>query len=1033
MTFSHWMAGVFEDDSDQTLAIRDLQDLASHRIVRRGLDYARAGRVLEVESGPNTLKALVQGSNSRPYRVALQVTGQELQSRCTCPFDWEPFCKHAIAALAVHFDIAGYGLDDGGLDSELEQAERDVRRQRGQKSPFTIRKRWGGDFLGSYSVKSPSESSYNVEIRSLGERVNRCSCPDYMVSMLGTCKHIEAVLHFLRRRAPRKFETAAQEKPNVGQVLADYSDTPRIRLLMPANPTPALKKLAREYFDEMGYFAKDPVGDFQAFLQRARRLRKLVIYDDALGLSSALEQERQGQERKKSVHQEVLRGGLRPGSLRTDLYPFQLTGTAFLASAGRGLLGDEMGLGKTIQAIGAARVLAERGEVGRVLVVCPASLKTQWKDEIQKFTGLDAQIVGGNPPNRLAQYRRGASFTIANYELVLRDSRAIFDLAPDLLILDEAQRIRNWRTKTATAIKAIKTRFAFVLTGTALQNRLDDLYSIMQVVEPRLMGPLWAFNEAFVVRSETGRKILGYRNLDELRRRLSPRVLRRELSEVRLQLPERIDSRLAVSMTMSQRELMEEGVQNAAILAKIAEKRPLTLQEHKRMMSAMQMARMACNAAGLVDKETEGSPKLAEFEDLIVDICLGEDRKVVVFSEWVRFCDMAAACAKRQGINFVRLDGGVPSAKRGGLIEKFRDDPDCKIFFSTDAGGVGLNLQFASAVINLDMPWNPAVLDQRIGRVHRQGQNHPVHVFVLVAEDSFENSLERTISAKRGIFSAALDQRSEAVEVDAPSSCLHVVKVVLEDLESSEKGLPDGEVLEEVPAFKPENGREPVSESEPKRNRRGAKEEADPGERTNALAGILGTRLHQVVILSTGQMVALVDKLDDMVLEVAGQQGMVAMENAVADAMSSLGEANPFTNAKVIFDSALSSPQEGALQRRKHLGLARRKLRAAQTLASADLGAEAAAQAFHAMLSAAIGAAYAAQDGLEIDEDMPTARLLYEVLVSRGVLSLEQAGIISRAEGLARTYAESTDPIPVDTLHRILVDAKSLVRWADQS
>jgi len=983
-------------DEAQTLTLNDLRDLASHRIVRRGLNYAGAGRVDDIVVFKQGLRAQVVGYGSEPYCVELHYDGRQFRSKCSCPFDWEPFCKHAIAVLAVHFKLTNSFVRVDAA-SAAEQEELEIRRRRGRAANFKIRKLQGGRFLGVYCVGSPSGRSYDVEIRSLSETVNSCSCPDHAASMLGTCKHIEAVLQSLRRRAPREFECAAAEPPDIGQVLADYTDTPRIRLLMPPRPTPALVRLAQAYFDGAGFFRKDPVAGFSEFLQRARRLGKLVVYDDAVDLSAAIENERRGQARRHAVHEAVLRGGPRPGSIRTDLYPFQLAGTAFLAAAGRALLADEMGLGKTIQAIAAARILAERNEVRRVLVVCPASLKAQWSQEIKRFTGLRCQVVSGTPGNRLVQYRRDAPFTIVNYELVLRDRRGIAKLAPDLLILDEAQRIRNWRTKTATAIKDIATRFAFVLTGTALQNRLDDLYSIMQVVDHRLLGPLWAYNEAFVVRAETGSKILGYRNLDELRRRLAPRVLRREMSEVKLQIPERIDSRLAVPMTPVQRGLMDEGVMNAARLAKTAEKRPLSPDELKRMMSAMQMARMSCNAAGLVDKETVGSPKLAEFDQLIADVCLGNNRKVVVFSEWIRFCDMAAACADRRGIGYVRLDGSVPSPQRGGLIATFRDDPACQIFFSTDAGGVGLNLQFASVVINLDMPWNPAVLDQRIGRVHRQGQQEPVHVFILVAEDSFENSLERTIAAKRGIFSAALDQRSQVDVVDGPASCLHIIGDVLTDM-----GVADAGEVDEQNAV----------------------------QRATTLAGSLGSRLGRVVLLHTGQLVALVDKLDDMVTRAVEQQGMVAMETSVADSLAVLGEASPFSKVEVIHDGAVTTSDTAREQRVPRFNLAQRKLKAASTLAVAGLGAEALAQASSAMLAAACSAACTAVKVIEIDDEMPTARLLFEVLVTRDVLDLEQAAIIARADGLARAYAETTEPVPEETVSRVLTDAEGLVAWA---
>ncbi len=1001
--------------SDRKFTLEDLENLASYRIIRRGLNYARSGRVIDMAASPTRLEARVLGTDSEPYLVEFSHDGQGLISSCNCPFDWETVCKHGVAVLATFFNQVGSEMKPSAALSNLEKEEKAVRRKRAESKDFRVRKIEGGRFLGRYLVQTPADKSYDVEIRSLGETVNRCSCPDYATSMLGTCKHIEAVLLSLRKRAKRKFATARSQPPEIGQVLADYSDTPRIRLMMPANPTPALKDLTLQFFDNAGFFFQDPVADFPVFLKQARRLRKLIIFDDAVELSETMRAERQARDRREEVHRDILHGGYRPGGILADLYPFQLSGTAFLAATGRALLGDEMGLGKTIQAIAAAGVLTERGEINRTLIVCPASLKAQWAQEIQRFTGLESQIISGFPAKRLSQYRQGRAFTIINYELAMRDQKGISELAPDLLVLDEAQRIRNWRTKTAAAIKEIKSRFAFVLTGTPLQNRLDDLYSIMQVVDRRLLGPLWAYNEKFVVRSEKGNRIDGYRNLDELRRRLAPRLLRRTLSEVKLQLPERIDSRFGVDMTVPQRSFMEEGVTLAAMYANIAIRRPLTPEELQRMMMAMQMARMACNAAGLVDKESVGSPKLDEFEQVINDLCLGEGRKVVVFSEWVRFCGMAAERADKLGIGYVRLDGSVPTPRRGGLINRFRDDADCRIFFSTDAGGVGLNLQFANAMINLEMPWNPAVLDQRIGRIHRHGQTDPVHVFLLVAEDSFESSLETVLASKRGIFAAALDHNSDATEIDAPSSCLHVVQHALQDLRIEDADqITGGLDLQKEPAGEEASLNVPAAIIK------------SPEQRSQAMADVLGGRLHQIIMLPSGQVVALVDKLDDVATEAAKNNDMTIAESTLVKSMTVLGEDSPFASGRILWDQVADSSSGEGVQRDRWLQIANRKLKAARMLAASELGAEALANASAGLLATACSAAGA----LEIDEQMAASQLLFEILVPQEILNLEQAAIISRAEGLAQSYANATQSVPESTMQMVLEDAEKFLEWA---
>ncbi len=907
----------------------DVFALASPRIVARGLAYAASGRVTHLAAADGKLTARVSGNARAPYKVEVTRDGDLVGCVCTCPFDWEPFCKHGIAVLAAHLEI------DGSRElptlAALEARELEVRRRRGESDDFAIHLLAGDRVFGTFEVASPSGNEYVVEIRSLCDQVNGCTCLDHATSMIGTCKHIEAVLYRLRKRAPRRFERLADTGPGIAQIVADRRDAPCIRLLLPPQPTPAMKALAGEFFDGSGVFHGDPGTEFARLQVRAHRLRNLVIYDDAIDLAQTCADDRCRRARHDEVRPAMLAHAGRIPGVAVDLYPFQREGVAFLAATGRALLGDEMGLGKTVQAIAADAALRNRGEASRTLVVCPASLKAQWASEIRRFTDLEPTVVQGSPRARLNTYREHAPFTIANYELMLRDQAAVAGLKPDLLILDEAQRIRNWHTKTAEAIKHIHTPFVFVLTGTPLQNRLDDLYSIMQVIDRRVLGPLWAYNERFIVHEEGRSKILGYRKLDELRRRLAPVVLRRTKDEVKLQLPERIDSRFYVGMTAAQRNLMEEGVQTAARYAALAEKRPLRPVELKRLFSAMQMARMACNAAGLVDKETEGSPKLDEFARLLEDLCADTDRKVVVFSEWETFGRLAAARAEALGLGYVRFHGGVPTARRGALIDRFRDDPDCRVFISTDAGGVGLNLQFASSVINLELPWNPAVLEQRIGRVHRHGQTEPVLVHFLIADDSFEAGLEHTLANKQALFGAALDQGADIETLEAPTSCLAVFREAM-----------GGDV---VPEF-----------------------------------------------------------ADDI-----ATPSIAAADTTEAPAAAGT-DANP--------------------RRAEHLAVARRKFTAASALRAAGAGAEAMAQAHACML--AVARSLACDDG-ERDPaaDLPPARLIYEVLVPRGLLSLEQAALIGRAEGLAASYTNVAQAAPEDLVEVVLADACGFMESGD--
>jgi SNF2 family DNA or RNA helicase len=439
-----------------------------------------------------------------------------------------------------------------------------------------------------------------------------------------------------------------------------------------------------------------------------------------------------------------------------------------------------MGLGKTVQALAAAEMLRRERGIERVLVVAPASVKYQWRTEIERFTDLPAQVIDGDMRRRRKLYESPSFFNLTSYELVLKDVREMQALKPDLIILDEAQRIRNWTTATARTIKQLKSRYAFVLTGTPLENKLEELYSVVQFVDGRRLGPAFRFLAEHRMEDEKG-KLLGYRGLDQIHQQLAPILIRRKRSEVLRELPERTDQIREVILTKEQAEpYFEQSDILAALMRKWERQGWLSELDLLRITCAIQNMRMLCNSTFLYDKRTHHSPKLAEFREIVRELTLEEDRKVVVFSEYERMTYLAGEELKKLGIGFVSLHGQVPSRQRGKLIEQFRNDSQCKVFLSTDAGGVGLNLQAASAVINFEPPWNPARLEQRIGRVHRMGQSRPVHVIHFLTKDSIEMRVWETLRLKKSLFAGVFDSPTDEVSFAAlgRKSVLQAVKEI---------------------------------------------------------------------------------------------------------------------------------------------------------------------------------------------------------------------------------------------------------------
>ena len=338
-----------------------------------------------------------------------------------------------------------------------------------------------------------------------------------------------------------------------------------------------------------------------------------------------------------------------------------------------------------------------------------------------------------------------------------------------MIVLDEAQRIKNLQTKTAQAIKKLDSRYAFVLTGTPLENRIDELYSILQFLDPRLLGPLFRFNRDYYELDERGRPV-GYRNLDELAERVSSVMLRWRKEDVESELPGRSAKTFFVPMTETQRSFYEDYEHVVARLASIARRRPLTREEFERLQRCLACMRMVCDTPYILEDKDHACPKMDEIERLLPDLLEDPDRKIIVFSEWVRMLSLVREYAGRAGLEFAWHTGEVPQQRSRAEIRRFREDPDCRLFLSSESGGVGLNLQAADTVVNLDLPWNPARLEQRIARAWRKRQTRPVSVINLVSEDTIEHRMLALLDQKRALADAVLDRRGDPAQVKMPNS-----------------------------------------------------------------------------------------------------------------------------------------------------------------------------------------------------------------------------------------------------------------------
>lgn len=673
-------------------------------------------------------------------------------------------------------------------EPSVRRYEHAVRVRRAFAEPYDI---WADEPRAdtSYLVRGPSADAYRVDIVDGSGQHDSCTCPDFLGNDLGTCKHIEAVRRALSGSAKlRKSWKALSDTPSSPTITVEAVNG--LRLIAVGRWTRTL----RSRYGVSGDGTSDGSTIHSGRLPDGARVVHAVV--PALARIKSLGNVR---ERAARIRSAAGRNELGVDVLRSPLFSYQHEGALHLVAQGRAVLADDMGLGKTVQAIAACEVLRARGEARRILIVAPATLKDQWRREIGRYTGQRALVVEGPARERSTAFDSDAAYVILNYELTWRELSRLQCMEADVLILDEAQRAKNFRTKTAKTLKSIPSRFVFVLTGTPVENRLDDLYSLMQLVDPTLLGPLWKFNLAFHVQNDKG-KIAGYKNLHELRERIGPVVLRRRKEEVLHQLPSLVEQTRYTAMSVEQIELEGGFRAEAAKLLAIAERRALTPDEHKRLAAKLLKARQACNALALCDPSygKQASAKLDELEAIVSEIVEQGEAKVLVFSEWVTMLELAAQRFDKLGIGYGTLCGRVPTAKRPALLERFREDPAMRVLLASDAGGTGLNLQVASYVIHLDLPWNPARLDQRNARAHRLGQSRGVSVIYLCAAEGIERGIEMTLGGKRAVRSAALDPDSDVDSLEAPSFSVFM-RQLREVLEATAAPGEDIEVGDDVP------------------------------------------------------------------------------------------------------------------------------------------------------------------------------------------------------------------------------------------
>jgi len=701
--------------------------------------------------------------NYGDYLVEITLGKQNPDLFCDCPYPSQG-CKHLVASLLKLKDVLLQKNRAAGQETEKKDdvtkeaylTKEDIktqalidRKKRAKNERFVIHQ--GDTFKGEHTLKSISGKTYTVTLHDPERGMGHCNCPDYLTNRLKTCKHLIHLTHNLQNS--RGFEDRVRKEffPFLDVFWNSDHKKPEIyyseKILKTNDPLLSFCLL----FQKNGLLSEKDFHTVLPMFQTAMKDKRLRVQDEVINQFNLFYLDKE-LEKMADIPFPPL------NCIHADLYPYQVEGVRFSLFRKSVLIGDDMGLGKTLQAITASILKKEIFGFRKVLVITVASLKEQWKREISKFTDEESLIIAGSAETRDHSYTSDTSFfKITNYEAILRDIQAVRNFEPDIVILDEAQRIKNFKTKTADAVKSIPRKHAMVLTGTPLENRLEDLYSIIQFLDPGKLSPLWEFagNHFIMSRDQKG-KILGYKNQEKLNKKLNSIIIRRKKEDVLKDLPKEITNNYFIDLSPEQSDLHNRFADN---IMKILTKSMIAPMEFQKIQNLLMKMRQVCNAVFLVDKKTKSSPKLKELAGILDEIVLQSGRKAVIFSEWISMNFLISNQLSHMGIPFVEISGKIPLTKRQQLIDEFTTNPECRVFLSTDAGGTGLNLQVADCVINVEPSWNPEKQNQRLGRISRIGQkSSSVNIINLISKDSLEEKILTDIQEESDLFRHVFDR-----------------------------------------------------------------------------------------------------------------------------------------------------------------------------------------------------------------------------------------------------------------------------------
>ena len=598
-------------------------------------------------------------------------------------------------------------------------------------------------------VKDGHGRNHTVEVYGKFSSSQQCSCLEFIEEECNFCVHIAAVLNLLNNSI-----AYAKQSPDVAIWISEY-----------------MRRLKSLPWRLDAY--KQPVSVYDSY----RKAEILYGQNRNLPVVTSVSSETYRRVAKLQSNSELVSGSdetnensLSPDGLllnEIELYDYQKQVFAKMVGAKRAICSMQVGSGKTLTTIACfGWIQRKHKENARFLVVCPKSLRNQWGREFERALGIKVCQVDAKTDLKTAYEEYPVLVT--TYQFLTRHIERFQKEIPhdfDGIVVDEIQFVKNSDTKTWKAINHLDSEYFYGLSGTVIENRLDDLYSIMEIIAPGALGPKWRFDDRFqnlLAMSRAKIVYKGVKNLDKLHEALRDHVF----SYDQLKLPDISYHFIRTSLTSQEKTCHDSFMEEARkLIAKVMNGYG-SPSDKLRIQSLLLKARQACNSIELLTKIPTGIPsaKLVDFKKTIERICIQEDEKIVVFSEWT---EMLGLCKREVEdiVDFTTYTGEQSLKKRDAAVVRFQTDPKCKVFFASDAGGIGLDgLQLVCRnVLHVELPWNPARLDQRTGRVYRIPQKNEVRVYHLISNGDIELQIETLLQEKRSVRQLTLQDLAVGV------------------------------------------------------------------------------------------------------------------------------------------------------------------------------------------------------------------------------------------------------------------------------